>query len=41
MLVINIRHSADIHISLCIFTFSNRLIGKNFILELNINKFYQ
>ena len=31
-----IRHSADLHISLCIFTFPNRLIRKTFILELKI-----
>jgi len=33
-----IRHSADLHISLYIFTFSKRLIRKTFIIELNINK---
>ena len=36
-----IRHSADLHISLCIFTFLKRLIRRIFVLELNINKIYQ
>ena len=32
--LVRVRHSADLHISLYIFTFSNRLIEKIFILEL-------
>jgi len=39
--ITNIRHSAYLYISLFIFTFSKRLIGKIFIIEININKAYQ
>ena len=34
--LVRVRHSADLHISLYIFTFLNRLIEKTFILELII-----